>query len=89
VGKLGTAAGLYGDGTASYTAGMSYNAKGTNPQGKIELIINRNDGVYYIKSNSVTSVGFSKPDAKGINRDVTIYTKASVYKIVNGQQVSD
>jgi hypothetical protein len=81
VDHLTTAAGVYGLGTLrSYTAGMAYNNKGTSPQGKIELIIDRPDGTYYIKSSSITSVAFSGP-VGGINKDVTIYTKASIYRI--------
>lgn len=82
--KLTTAAGVYGDAMSmSYTAGMVYNNKGTNPQGKIEVIITRPDGVYYIKSNSITSVAFSNP-VGGVNKDVTIYTKANISKITAG-----
>jgi len=98
---LGTpamAAGLYAkncttaDGTScvpssfrSYTAGIQYNNKMTNTQGKIDLIIDVPPcgappcalpaGAYYIKSNSITSVAFSG------NKDVTVYTKASIYRI--------
>src|SRR5439155_1884336 len=43
--KLPTAAGVLGLGTESnYTAGFSYNNKGTNAQGKMELIIQQTDG---------------------------------------------
>jgi hypothetical protein len=80
--KLSTAAGKYGDATgATYSVGMTYNSKGTNPQGQIQLVLTRADGTYFIKSNSITSVAFSNPDATKLNRDVTIYTKASIYKI--------
>ena len=98
---LGTpamAAGLYAkncstaDGTScvpssfrSYTAGIQYNNKMTNTQGKIDLIIDVPPcaappcalpaGAYYIKSNSITSVAFSG------GKDVTVYTKASIYRI--------
>ena len=76
LGTPATAAGLYGPGfLRNYTAGMAYNNKGTSPQGKIELIIDRPDGAYYIKSNSITSVAFITA------KDVTVYTKASIYKI--------
>src|SRR5439155_12925686 len=88
VDHLTTSAGVYGLGTLrSFTAGMAYNNKGTSPQGKIELIIERPDGIYYIKSSSITSVAFSGP-VGGVNKDVTVYTKASVYKIVSGKVVS-
>ena len=103
---LPTAAGTYGkvDGQCpadypyvSYTAGFNYNNKGTNTQGKMELIIDRPDGTYYIKSNSVTSVAFTYLDSQGkpapcvdlkACTDVTVYTKASIYKIVNGKAIS-
>jgi hypothetical protein len=82
-------AGLYGLGAfRSYTAGMAYNNKGTNTQGHIELIIDLPDGAYYIKSNSITSVAFSNP-VGGVNKDVTVYTKASIYKIdLTGKTIS-
>ncbi|PYS18933.1 MAG: hypothetical protein DMG17_04440 [Acidobacteria bacterium] len=101
-----TAAGTYGKVNGqcpadypyvSYTAGFNYNNKGTNTQGKMELIIDRPDGTYYIKSNSVTSVAFTYLDSQGkpapcvdlkACTDVTVYTKASIYKIVNGKAIS-
>ncbi|MDP9330215.1 MAG: Ig-like domain-containing protein, partial [Actinomycetota bacterium] len=81
--KLSTAAGTYGNATgASYGVGLKYNNKGTNPQGQIQLILERSDGTYFIKSNSITSVAFSNPDpVSHINKDVTVYTKASIYKV--------
>ena len=79
---------MLGLGTVSnYTAGFNYNNKGTNTQGKMELIIQQADGTYYIKSNSITSVAFYNP-VNGLNRDVTVYTKGSIYKIVNGKPIS-
>jgi hypothetical protein len=73
---LPTAAGTYGDAVgAHYTGGITYNSSGTNPQGQIQLILPRADGIYYVKSNSITSVAFTT------KKDVTIYTKASVYKL--------
>jgi hypothetical protein len=41
------------------------------------LVLPRSDGIYYVKSNSITSVAFSGTN----NKDVTVYTKASIYKI--------
>jgi hypothetical protein len=77
-----TPGGLYGDAlSATYTVGMKYNKGGTNPQGQIQLVLQRGDGTYYIKSNSISSVAFSNPGANGYNKDVTIYTKASIYKV--------
>jgi hypothetical protein len=77
--KLNTAAGTFGDATAvSYTMGMQYNNKGTNPQGQIQLILRRSDGIYYIKSNSITSLSFGTTYP---SKDATIYTKASIYKV--------
>src|SRR5205823_7761198 len=88
VDKLPAAAGVYGLGKLiSATSGMNYTNKGTNPQGKIELIIEQADGTYYIKSNSITSIAFSNP-VGGINKDVTVYTKASIYRIKNGVTTS-
>ncbi len=77
-----TAAGTYGDATAaSYTVGMQYNKSGTNPKGQIQLVLERSDGTYYITSNSITSVAFAKASGTQPSKDVTIYTKASIYKI--------
>jgi hypothetical protein len=74
-------AGKYADATgASYSAGLQWNNKGTNPQGQIQLVLERADGTYYIKSNSITSVAFSNP-VNGVNKNVTVYTKASIYKV--------
>jgi hypothetical protein len=82
-----TPAGKYGDATpVSYTIGMQYNSKGTNPQGQVQLVLQRADGTYYVKSNSITSLGFlgSYP-----SKDATIQTKASIYKVSNsGVQTS-
>jgi hypothetical protein len=87
--KLLTAAGQYGDATsAKYTIGMKYNNKGTNPQGQVQLVLTRSDGTYYIKSNSISSVAFATATGSQPSKDVTIYTKASLYKIVNGQFIS-
>ncbi len=62
---------------------MKYNNKGTNPQGQIQLILQRTDGTYYVKSNSISSLAFTTNTADG-TRDVTIYTKASIYKVSPG-----
>jgi hypothetical protein len=79
--KLATAAGKYGDAAlATYTVGMKYNKGGTNPQGQVQLILERSDGTYYVKSNSISSLAFSNL-VNGVNKDVTIYTKASIYRI--------
>jgi hypothetical protein len=85
--KLSTAAGTYGDASsASYVMGMKYNKGGSNPQGQIQLILQRADGTYYIKSNSITSLAFSNLLATNGNlpKDVTIYTKASIFKVNPG-----
>jgi hypothetical protein len=75
-----TAAGVYGIGTVrSYTMGMKYNKSGANLQGQIELILDMPDGEYYIKSNSISSAAFSNPIL--VDRNVTVYTKASIYKV--------
>jgi hypothetical protein len=85
--KLSTAAGKYGDASSgSYTLGMKYNKGGSSPQGQIQVILQRADGTYYIKSNSITSLAFSNLLATNSNlpKDVTIYTKASIYKVNPG-----
>jgi len=80
--KLATAAGLFGNATnGSYTVGMKYNNKGTNPQGQIQLVLYGPDGTYFVKSNAITSVAFSGGTTTTPATDVTIYTKATVYKI--------
>jgi hypothetical protein len=80
-----SAAGTYaGVGGASYTVGMSYNKGGTNPQGQIQLTLPQSDGSYvYVKSNSISSLAFSNPNTSdgSLPKDVTIYTKASLYRI--------
>jgi len=87
--KLATAAGQYGDASsAHYTVGMKYNSKGTSPQGQVQLVLTRADGTYYIKSNSITSLAFATAASGQPSKDVTIYTKASIYKIVNGSLIS-
>jgi hypothetical protein len=79
--KLTTAAGQYGDASSgSYTMGMQYNNKGTQPQGQIQLILRRADGWYYIKSNSITSLAFL---GNYPSKDATIYTKASIYRVTD------
>jgi hypothetical protein len=79
--KLSTAAGTYGDATAgSYTLGMQYNNKGTNPQGQVQLVLRRGDGTYYVKSNSITSLSFGSTYP---SKDATIYTKASIYRVTD------
>lgn len=86
---LPTAAGTYHDATSvAYGAGIKWTSKGTNPQGQILLTLAREDGLYYIKSNSITSVAFSKPGSDNRNKDVTIYTKASIFKIDDGVTTS-
>jgi uncharacterized repeat protein (TIGR01451 family) len=83
--KLASAAGTYADATqVRYTLGMKYNSKGTSPQGQVQLILQRGDGTYYVKSNSISSLAFSGATGGQPAKDVTIYTKASIYKIVNG-----
>jgi hypothetical protein len=88
VGSPYTPAGTYGNAThASYGVGMKYNKGGTNPQGQIQLILERADGVYFITSNSISSMTFSTAGAGGgacPAKDVTIYTKASIYRVSAG-----
>jgi hypothetical protein len=83
--KLTTTAGKYADACASYSMGLKYNSKGTNPQGQIQVVLRRSDGIYYVKSNSLSSLAFTGNPAK----DVTVYTKASIYKVApDGTQTS-
>jgi hypothetical protein len=80
--KLSTAAGTYGDASAAtYAMGLQYNNKGTNPQGQIQLVLTRADGTYYVKSNSITSVSFTGATSGQPAKNVTIYTKASIYRV--------
>jgi MBG domain-containing protein/Big-like domain-containing protein len=81
--KLASAAGTYGDAaTSSYVVGLKYNNKGTNPQGQIQLVLERADGTYYVKSNSITSVAFAGSTIPA--NDMTVYTKASIYRVGAG-----
>jgi hypothetical protein len=87
--NLGSApAGTYANATGvSYSVGMSYNKGGTNPQGQVLLTLPRSDGfTYYVKSNSISSLAFSNATLGvdgGLPKDVTIYTKASIFKVNN------
>ena len=45
-------------------------------------MLQRSDGTYYVKSNSITSVTFAKaPSLTQPSKDVTIYMKASIYTV--------
>jgi hypothetical protein len=85
IGTSGVApAGTYGDASGvHYSAGLTYNKSGTNPQGQIMLTFPRTSGMYYVKSNSITSFACTTPGfATGTPcKDLTVYTKASVYKV--------
>jgi hypothetical protein len=78
------AAGTYGvntSGDATFSLGMKYNKSGTNPQGKISLELPQLDGsVIYVYSNSVTSFSVTGTG----NKKATIYTKASIVRVLNG-----
>ena len=51
----------------TYCVGIEYNKGGTNPQGQIQLILQRSDGcTYYVKSNSISSLAFSNPVNGGL-----------------------
>jgi hypothetical protein len=68
---------------------MKYNSKGTSPQGQVQLVLQRSDGTYYVKSNSISSLAFSGATGTGPAKDVTVYTKASIYKVApNGTMTS-
>jgi hypothetical protein len=85
-------AGKYFEATsATYAMGMKYNKGGSQPQGQIQLILQLPGsatvpgGTYYIKSNSITSLAFANPAGSGnLPKDVTIYTKASIFKVNPG-----
>jgi hypothetical protein len=91
IGFVSTSAGMLRSdiGAASnYTIGLKYNKGGTNPQGQILITIPRSDGIYYVKSNSISSLAFSGM-LDGTPTNTTIYTKASIYKILpNGTTMS-
>ena len=75
-------AGNYAAGTnVHYTIGLKYNKGGSSPQGQIFLTLDLGGYRYYVKSNSITSVACTK--SANPCRDLTIYTKASIYR-VNG-----
>jgi hypothetical protein len=90
ISKLATAAGTYADaGSVRYSLGMKYNSKGTSPQGQMQIILQRGAGTYYIKSNSISSLAFSGATGSGPAKDVTIYAKASIFRIASdGTQTS-
>jgi hypothetical protein len=86
----GAVAGKYAAASGpTYTMGLKYNNKGTSPQGQIQLILPMGDATYYVKSNSISSLAFGAvPGGSTSSKDVTVYTKASIYKILdNGQTV--
>jgi MBG domain (YGX type)/Bacterial Ig-like domain (group 3)/YDG domain len=89
---LSKAAGTYkGNGNdVSFCVGLSYNKSGSNLQGNIQLMVPQTDGsVVYIKSNSISSMAVQTGSSFPYPKTSTIYTKASVYKIMNnGSQVS-
>jgi hypothetical protein len=68
---------------ATYSIGMRYNKSGSNLQGKITLSIPSSDGVVYIKSTSITSMSITGNTEK----TSIIYTKATVYKVLNDESV--
>jgi len=77
-GKAGTYA-VTAIGTITYSVGLKYNNAGTNPQGKICLTIEQSDGsTIYINSNSISSIAVTGTTN---NKDATVYTKASAYRI--------
>jgi hypothetical protein len=74
-------AGKYAAGTdVHYTVGLKYNKGGTNPQGQIRLLLDLGGYRYYIKSNAISSIACTSPDASECS-DLTIYTKASIFRI--------
>jgi hypothetical protein len=84
------AGGLYGTGTnVNYGVGLTYNKGGTNPQGQIQITLDQGSYTYYIKSNSITSIACTiQPPAVQPCRDLTVYTKASIYRIDSSGNVA-
>ena len=73
-------AGTYGSGAnIHYTIGLKYNKGGSNPQGQILLGFDFDGYRFYVKSNSISSIVCTKTGSPC--RDLTIYTKASIYRI--------
>jgi hypothetical protein len=84
IGSSGVApAGTYRDASGvHYSVGLQYNKSGTNPQGQIMLTFPRTGGMYYVKSNSITSLACTViPTGTNPCKDLTVYTKASIYKV--------
>jgi hypothetical protein len=86
IAKLTTSAGSFGTALGvSYSVGINWNNKGVQPQGQILIALPMPDGsLYYVKSNSITSVAFSGTTGK----NVTVYTKASVYQSTSTGTIS-
>jgi streptogramin lyase len=73
-------AGVYASGTSvHYTLGLKYNKGGSSPQGQIFLTFDLGGTRYYVKSNSIISIACTRSGTPC--RDLTIYTKASIYKV--------
>src|SRR5262249_8250469 len=83
IASLSSAAGTYaGTGSTTDSIGLQYNKSGTNIQGTTAPTIRQAAGsTVYIKSNSISSMAVS-------GKTATIYTKASIYKDVNGTSVA-
>ena len=74
-------AGTYGAGTSvHYTLGLQYNKSSRTPQGQVLLGFNLGGYRYYVKSNAISSLACTVKDATPC-RDLTVYTKASIYRI--------
>jgi hypothetical protein len=90
--QLTTAAGTYkGSGLVgdpvTFSVGLTYNKSGANLQGKITLAVPQGDGsVVYVKSNSISSMAVTP--GSGITKNSTIYTKATVYKVLGNSMVT-
>jgi hypothetical protein len=73
-------AGTYGAGTSvHYTLGLQYNKSSRSPQGQVLLGFNLDGYRYYVKSNSINSLACTANATTC--RDLTVYTKASIYRI--------
>jgi subtilisin family serine protease len=87
--SLPAAAGTYqgNGGDIGYTIGMKYNKSGANLQGRITVSVPQDDGVLWIKSNSISSMTVVKSSSP---KTSTIYTKSTVYKVTpSGVQTID
>jgi hypothetical protein len=91
IAHLTSAAGTYAGNTmdVGFSVGLSYNKSGSSLQGQILVTVPQTDGsVVYIKSNSISSMAVQTGSSSPYPKTSTIYTKASLYKVLSdGSQV--